>query len=157
VLEDVGGREAVVGVFGCLGGDVDDDGWRDELLQRNLIDGDAVLVEVDRRVEVRAAVLRRCVEIGRVEVAARRRPVRELLQLEAARRIGPVKRVLVEGVTEVDEVVVREVDRRRGEERSEEERRDQHAAHISNRPQPVEAAPPSRPRMKSERRTTNAE
>src|ERR1043166_5467271 len=61
---------------------------------------------------MRAAVLRRAERKRRIEIAARRRAVGELLQLESARRVRPVERVLVERMREIDDVRVLEIDDR---------------------------------------------
>src|SRR5262245_33950397 len=55
---EVFGREAVVASVPYLTSHVDNHRWRDEQRERHLVDGRSPLREVDRRVEVRAAVLR---------------------------------------------------------------------------------------------------
>jgi hypothetical protein len=57
---DVGGCRAVVGIRGGLRGHVDHHRRGDQLLERHAGPSRAPLREVDRRVEVRAAVLRAC-------------------------------------------------------------------------------------------------
>ena len=57
--QNVGDREAVVGIGCGFARDVDDHRGRDEPLERHLVSGEPALGEMNRRIEVRAAMLRR--------------------------------------------------------------------------------------------------
>ena len=100
---DVRDGEEGVAVFGGGGGHVDDDARGDESFEWYLVGGVLSLGEVDRCVEVSAAVLRRRDGVGRVEVPTLGVPVKERFLLETGGRGRPVDRVLVIGVREVDE------------------------------------------------------
>ena len=80
-------------------------GIRDGLfrLSVGLEDPADLLADIGRRVEVGAAVLGRAERVRRVEETAGRRPLVDLLQLEARGCGRPVERGRVECVTEVDE------------------------------------------------------
>ena len=81
----VRGREAVVAVVLRFRGNVDDDGGRDEPPDGDGLRALPAFEEVDRRVEVRAAVLGRRKELRRIEEAAGRLSLRQSLQLEGGR------------------------------------------------------------------------
>ena len=86
---------------------VDDGAAADQPPQRDLVRRVAVLGEVHRRVQVRAAVLGRREVVGRVVVALLGLAVGDLLELER-RRGRPVDRPLVERMREVDQPAVGE-------------------------------------------------
>ena len=76
---EVGHGDLIVGLGRARGGDVDDRGGADEVLQRNLLDAPSPLREVHGRVEVRAAVFGPRKIVGRVVIALQvssRRPRR---------------------------------------------------------------------------------
>ena len=79
-------RHLVVGVLRRGIADVDHDRRPDQPFQRDLIDRLAALREVDRRVDVGAAVLGGGEVVRRVVVAGRRHAVGDLVQLERRRR-----------------------------------------------------------------------
>ena len=112
-LREVFCGEKVVGVLGTCGGDVDDDGGRDKAGDGDLVGAGMSFGEVERAVEMRAAMLAGAVACGGVEVSARGWTPGVLLPLEAVSG-GPIEGVLVEGVGEIDEVGVREVNDVRG-------------------------------------------
>ena len=109
----VGRGQPVVGVGRGLRADVDHHRRRDQLLERHGFGAPPVRREVDGRVEVRAAVLGRAERVGRVEEAARGRPLVDFLQLEARGGGRPVEGRRVERVGQVHEPEAPEVDRRR--------------------------------------------
>jgi hypothetical protein len=82
--EDVLTREPVDRIGRGFRAHVDDDGGRDELLERDAVRRQAAGREVDRCVEVRPAVLGRRERVRRIEVAPRRLAERELLQPKPA-------------------------------------------------------------------------
>ena len=102
--------EAIVPVRRRFLRDVDDDGRRDELLERNLVGGPAFLREVPRGVEVRAAVLGRAQAVGGIEPPARCGPAGFARQRELGGRRGPVERRRPVAMREVDHAVARQVD-----------------------------------------------
>ena len=63
-------RHAVVAVRSGLVADVDDDDGPDQALERHALHRLAVAREVDRRVKMRAAVLRRAERVGGIEEPA---------------------------------------------------------------------------------------
>jgi hypothetical protein len=89
---------------------VDRDRRSDDLAQGDLVGGVALGREVDRGVEVRAAVLRAFEVVGGVVRAAFGLAVGDLGQLEALRS-RPVDRLCVERLAEIDQPGVGEVDR----------------------------------------------
>ena len=98
-------RHAVIGLRGGHSGHVDDDRIADELVERNLIDRAVALCEVNRRVDVRAAVLGGREVVRGVVVALRRDAVGDLVEPEALSR-RPEDGLFA--------VVVREIDERAG-------------------------------------------
>ena len=106
---DVRGLEPVVRVGLRLRRHVDDDGGRDQLLERDPVRREAALGEVDRRVQVRATVLWRGERVRSVEPAARGRAEGELLELEPGRRRRPVERLGVVRVRQVDQPVAGQI------------------------------------------------
>ena len=114
---DVGRGDLIVDVLGHRGADVDDEARADHLVDRDRVGGRRALGEVDRRVEVGAAVLGRREVVGGIVPAALGVAVEHLLQLE---HLGgrPVDRVLVERVRQVDPPAGREILRRAGSART---------------------------------------
>ena len=97
-------RHLVVGIGGTLLGHVDAHRRADEPLERQLVDGFALLGEVTRGVDVGAAVLGAHEAVGGVVVALLGDAGRFGDQLEAV--FGrPVDRLGVEGMREVDQSV----------------------------------------------------
>jgi hypothetical protein len=102
VALDVLGSQEVVAVTAALLAHVDDARRTHELLQRNLRRRPAAVGEVDRRVDVRPPVLGGAEVVGRVPPASLVVAEGDAVQLESACG-GPVDRVVVEGVGEVDD------------------------------------------------------
>src|SRR5262245_56827084 len=71
---DVVNRQAIIGVFGGGLGNIYHDGGRHETRNRNLVPRPFALAEMERSVQVRAAVLARGVSRRRIPVSARRPP-----------------------------------------------------------------------------------
>src|SRR6185436_19068052 len=105
----IGSAEPVIAIGGAGLSDVHYDDRSDQLRQRNLLGGGLPLSEVDRAVEVRAAVLAGGVASRRVPVTAWRHAPTLPLELERLSR-GPVDRLLVVIVSEIDQL--RRIDRR---------------------------------------------
>src|SRR4030095_3049334 len=70
--EHIRRRYAVVAVHGGLFADIDDDGGPDQSLERHALRRFAATREVNRRIEMRAPVLRRTKRVGRVKEPAGR-------------------------------------------------------------------------------------
>src|SRR5262245_51942762 len=69
---------------------------------------------MNRRVEMRSAMLRRAERIRGVEVTRARGTVRKPLQFESGRRRRPVDRTFVERVRKVNDAIAAGVERLRG-------------------------------------------
>jgi hypothetical protein len=83
-----------------------------QLSERHGVDRMPIACKMDRRVEMRAAVLGRAEPVGRIKPAARRLAVRELLELELRRWLRrPVERLFAVRVTEVDQAKACNVER----------------------------------------------
>src|SRR5687767_15186455 len=80
--EHVVSREAVIAVRCCLTGDVDYNSRSDELIERNLVTRIFPFREVNRCIEMCAAVLRGTERICGIEPSALRAPERESVELE---------------------------------------------------------------------------
>ncbi len=106
---DVVGGHLVVGVTLALLRDVDDDRRTHQLLNGNLVDGQMSFREMNRRIDVRATVLGGEEAVGGVVIACRGDAVSVAAELEPLGR-GPVDRLGVVGVREVDDFACRKGD-----------------------------------------------
>ena len=118
---------------------VDHHSRTDQSFERDLVDRPAPFGEVDRRVEMGAAMLRGRDAVGGVEEAGLGHAVGEHLELELRRRGRPVQRVGVVSMTQVDEPIVAEVQRVRGpgadrDDRGDDDARDHGAPRVVPRP-----------------------
>ena len=96
---------SIVAFFRASRRDVDDDARSDQTLDRNLVHRGAALEEVDRRVDVGAAMLRRRQPVRGVEITPLGHAPRRALQPKP--RFGrPVDRRLLEGVGQVDHLAL---------------------------------------------------
>ena len=101
---EIGDRHSVVGVRGRLCGHVDDHERADELRERHRVNRPLPSCEVDGGIEVRSPVLRRLESVRGVEPPAIRHAFLELLELEALPIGGPVDRIRVVRVRQVDDL-----------------------------------------------------
>src|SRR4029434_5986660 len=69
---EVGGRDLVISLAIAGLRHIDHNGWADQPVERNLVDRLMPFCKVDRRVDVRAAVLGGEEAVGRVVIAGRR-------------------------------------------------------------------------------------
>src|SRR5688572_24241234 len=103
---EVLGRHLIVRVRLALRGHIDDEGAAKQTAQRNRVNRRMSLREMNRRVDVRAAVLGREQAVRGVVVARWRHTVSILAKTEAFGS-WPVDRLCVVGVREIDELALR--------------------------------------------------
>jgi hypothetical protein len=99
----VGDADFIIRIAGAPRRNVDHHRLSNQLAQRKLVNGFAALVEVKRRIDVRAAMLGRGKAICRIEVTPCRLTRRPLLKLKARLR-GPINGLLIERMRQVDEL-----------------------------------------------------
>ena len=109
---EIGGRHLVVGIALALLDDVDDDGRTDQAVNRYLVHGRMSLREVDGCIQVRAAVLGGEEAVGRIVVAGRRHAVGVPAELKSLGG-GPIDRLRIVGVREIDDLALRKRHTRR--------------------------------------------
>jgi hypothetical protein len=122
----------IVDVLLGLGGHVDDHGFADETLERHLVHGVVSLCKVDRRVQMRAAMLGGAEIVGGI-VIARRCPLRRDHREPKRCGRGPIESGGVEGIGEIHPGALRESIRHRpagGTHRAEHEDNKDALAHL---------------------------
>jgi hypothetical protein len=107
---DVLDRHQVIPIHRARFGHVDDHAGPDQLLQRNLVDRAPLVVKMDRSVDMRPAVLRRSETVGGVVVAPFSDSLEPGLQRETGFG-GPVDRLIVESVGQIDHLSTRQIRR----------------------------------------------
>src|SRR6187402_1484605 len=106
---EVGRRDLVISLAIAGLRHIDHNGWADQPVERNLVDRLMPLGEVDRRIDVRAAVLGGEEAIGRVVIPGWRHAGSVVAKLKAF-RCGPVDRLRVVSVREIDDFACRKSD-----------------------------------------------
>jgi hypothetical protein len=104
-------RHAIVAVLRGLVADVDDDDGPDQPIERHKLQRLAVTREMDRRIEMRAAVLRHAERVGGVEESGGGVAEMQLLELEVRGRRRPEYRCGVVGMREINEAIALQVER----------------------------------------------